>query len=134
MGWKKRIRRGIFSPVPAAVPPAAIKLTQPPAFSAYPEADKTDIIISRRVSLCCAETSGFENRHSNGYTGGFNSDDSLKISSAFKHDYIELKNLVLPVSSTEIRARIANNFGWRYLVPDGVFEYILKYKLYGCKN
>ena len=97
-------------------------------------ASVTDIIIARRVSLCCTGTSGFENRHSNGYTGGFDNDDSLKISSGFKHDFIELKNLVLPVSSTEIRARIANNFGWRYLVPDGVFEYILKYKLYGCKN
>lgn len=102
--------------------------------SAAELASLTDIIIARRQKAAGVEISSFENVPAGDYTDGFGSGSYEKICSEFKYNFIELKNLILPVSSTEIRARIAQNFGWRYLVPDGVFEYILKHKLYGIKN
>ena len=40
-------------------------------------------------------------------------------------------NLLIPVSSTLVRQRIASAGAWRHLVPDGVAGYILENRLYG---
>ena len=45
-----------------------------------------------------------------------------------------LDNPLLPVSSTEIRSRIATGKAFRYLVPEAVFQYIKEHKLYGMKD
>lgn len=47
----------------------------------------------------------------------------------FPHVTVDNPQIVL--SSTDIRARIARDLSWRYLVSDGVFHYIVKRKLYG---
>lgn len=49
----------------------------------------------------------------------------------FKYPFVSLKNPILPISSTEIRARIQEKMAFRYLVPEPVFHYIRKHKLYG---
>lgn len=93
----------------------------------------TDIIIAQRQKVITVDTKGFENTPTGNYAGDFNEKDYLNVFKTFKHHYVPLENLILPVSSTEIRARIAGKFGWRYLVPSGVFEYIVENKLYGHK-
>lgn len=40
----------------------------------------------------------------------------------------------LAISSTDIRARIRNNFPCRYLLPDIVYDYIIKQGFYGAKS
>jgi nicotinate-nucleotide adenylyltransferase len=50
---------------------------------------------------------------------------------AFLYRHIELKNAVLPVSSSDIRERIASKKSWRYLVTPRVSEYIIERNLYG---
>lgn len=45
-----------------------------------------------------------------------------------------LKNAVLPLSSTDIRARVAGGHGFRYLVPPTVFRYIIDKGLYTHGN
>jgi len=42
--------------------------------------------------------------------------------------YIE--NLVIPISSSEIRARVKAGKAFRYLVPDSVYRYIREHRLY----
>ena len=39
--------------------------------------------------------------------------------------------MLLPVSSTEIRSALASGLSARYLLPDAVLDYILRYQLYG---
>lgn len=50
----------------------------------------------------------------------------------FKHK--ELKNSVLPISSSRIRTAIQQNEAWRYLVPPAVYNYIKAKELYGKRN
>lgn len=53
----------------------------------------------------------------------------------FSYRHIELENGVLPISSSQIRANISEKIGgWRYLVPDAVYKYIVKRNLYGCST
>jgi nicotinate-nucleotide adenylyltransferase len=40
-------------------------------------------------------------------------------------------NLLIPLSSTMVRQRVATGSAWRYLVPDGVADYIREQHLYG---
>jgi nicotinate-nucleotide adenylyltransferase len=47
----------------------------------------------------------------------------------FPHTYVD--NKVLPVSSTDIRARIKNGESWRYLVPTPARKKIEELRLYG---
>ncbi len=69
--------------------------------------------------------------HKNQPTGDYKGDFSIDFDEkSFRYSYILLKEPMLPVSSTEIRARIANNQGFRYLVPQAIFEYILNNDLY----
>ncbi|MBQ9238681.1 MAG: nicotinate (nicotinamide) nucleotide adenylyltransferase [Treponema sp.] len=45
-----------------------------------------------------------------------------------------LDNALFPVSSTDIRARIAGGMSFRYLVPPPIFEYIKTHQLYGYNS
>lgn len=91
-----------------------------------------NLIVARRIKVESINTNGFENKSTGAYTGGFENTLTDEIKSPF--DFIQLKNQILPLSSTEVRARIAENNGWRYLVSSGVFEYIVKNKLYGYND
>lgn len=46
----------------------------------------------------------------------------------YPHRYLEIP--ILTVSSTEIRARVASNKSYKYLVPKTIYEYIEEEKLY----
>lgn len=91
-----------------------------------------NLIVARRIKVDSINTNGFENKSTGAYTGGFENTLTDEIKSPF--DFIQLKNQILPLSSTEVRARISENNGWRYLVSSGVFEYIVKNKLYGYND
>jgi nicotinate-nucleotide adenylyltransferase len=49
---------------------------------------------------------------------------------SFPHRYID--NLMLPVSSREIRRRVHEGLSFRFLVPEAVFSYINEHNLYRC--
>ncbi|MDR3283611.1 MAG: nicotinate (nicotinamide) nucleotide adenylyltransferase [Treponema sp.] len=51
----------------------------------------------------------------------------------FPWRHISLDNALLPVSSSDIRERIAGGRSWRYLVSPAVFRYIIQRKLYGYR-
>ncbi len=64
-------------------------------------------------------------------TGHFTADFSEKFDKkTFKYPCRVLEIPILPISSTEIRARIAAGRAYKYLVPKPVFEYIEKETLY----
>lgn len=64
-------------------------------------------------------------------TGHYKGDFKSKFDpAAFKYPYRKLEIPMVPVSSTEIRARMATGKSFRYLVPTAVFEYIEKNGLY----
>ena len=91
-----------------------------------------DLILARRhPDNNGIDTKVFENVPVGNYTNNFAGDDFEK---SFKYEHIMLENPVLPISSTEIRSRIANGKGWRYLVPEAVFQYIIDHNLYGTKR
>jgi nicotinate-nucleotide adenylyltransferase len=69
-------------------------------------AERTEIILARRVEGSAAD---------------------------FPWPHRELDNALLPVSSSDIRRRIAGARGWRYLVDPAVHRYIIERKLYGTK-
>ena len=58
--------------------------------------------------------------------------ENLRKNFAYPHKL--LKTPILPVSSTEIRVACERGMSWRYLVPDGVYWYIIKNKLYGVAD
>ena len=91
-------------------------------------ASLTDLIIARRHpdnnGINIAE---FKNQNIGGYEGGFSSFDFEK---DFAFPFIMLENPLLPVSSTEIRARISQGKSFRYLVPPEVYLYIKQKGLY----
>ncbi len=89
-----------------------------------------DLILARRhPDANRIAVAGFENRPAEGYADDF-ADGGLGCGFAWPHRMLE--NPVLPVSSTEIRARIAQGKSWRYLVPDAVFRYIRERHFYEC--
>lgn len=91
--------------------------------------EKVKIIIAKRSnSDCKTEYKNFQNEASNSYKGN-NYDESVL--SNFKYDHVVLDNPILPISSTEVRARIKLHKAWQYLVPKEVFLYIKSNKLYG---
>ena len=92
----------------------------------------SDLILARRYQNCnFIDTKQFENKQTENYTGNY-VDDS--VFNNFKYEYTLLDNPVLPISSTEIRARIALGKSWQYLVPTEVFRYIKLNNLYGMTN
>ena len=93
---------------------------------------RNDKLITNSVENCnFIDTKQFENKQTDNYTGNY-VDDS--VFSNFKYEYTLLDNPVLPISSTEIRARIALGKSWQYLVPTEVFRYIKLNNLYGMTN
>ena len=60
-------------------------------------------------------------------------DFDIKSAPLFK-DALFLENPMLPISSTEIRERIFTGKSFRYLVPQGVFHYIINGNLYGNRQ
>ena len=77
------------------------------------------------------ETKLFANKPSGNYTEDYSDESYLE---HFPYAYKVIENPVLPVSSTEIRARIATGRAWRYLVPEAIFGYIVENNLYSEKN
>lgn len=87
-----------------------------------------DLIITHRYrEEKWLDKSSFENTPLNNYEGNqsakFNPKD-------FKYPFIVLKEPVIPVSSTEIRARISANLNYRFLLPEAVYNFIEEHKLY----
>ncbi len=91
-------------------------------------AQKCDLILARRPSL--AENSSFANRPLGKYAELVQGDFELEGDPLFA-GALRLANAVLPVSSTDIRTRIAEGRGFRYLVPSSVFSYIIEGNVYG---
>ncbi len=96
-------------------------------------AEKCTLILAERPYQ--KEDSAFSNSAVGGYA---EYEDSLKKSfdissdSLFKNA-VALENEPLTVSSTNIRMRVAKKMGFQYLVPPGVFKYIVSEKLYEAK-
>ena len=95
-----------------------------------------DIIIAARHNLGGNVDSAVANKPRGQYIGGMDAKGQfLDVNkSAFKWPYVELKNPVIPISSTEIRSRIEGGKSWRYLLPEPVYEYIVANRLYGYKQ
>lgn len=85
------------------------------------------VIARRHPNNNGIDTSGFDNKNVGDYTGGFVADT---IDETFGYPHIMLSNPMLPLSSTEIRARIHGGKAWRYLVCNGVFQYIEEHRMY----
>ena len=49
----------------------------------------------------------------------------------FEYEHLRLKNLMLDISSSDIRTRIRKGLAGRYLLPAGVYDYIIENNLYG---
>jgi nicotinate-nucleotide adenylyltransferase len=47
---------------------------------------------------------------------------------SFPHRYVD--NLLLPISSSDIRRRVASGRVYRHIVPEPVYKYIERYMLY----
>ena len=93
-------------------------------------ARKCTLILARRPSL--AENSSFANRPLGRYAELQSEDFDVDGDPLFE-GAVKLSNAVLPVSSTDIRTRIAGGRGFRYLVPSAVFRYIIEGNVYGYK-
>ena len=92
-------------------------------------ASMSDIVIARRRDGEKGEAlKAFQNTPSGNYTGGF---DGVGESVSFPFPHRLLDNPPLTLSSTEIRSRIGSGKSWRYLVPESVFRYIIRKRLYG---
>ena len=91
-----------------------------------------DILIARRnpekngMRAECAR-----NKPAGNYSEDYTDKDYLE-NFPYRHSFVE--NPEFPVSSTDIRERIALGKSWRYLVPEPVFQYIISNNLYGSKN
>lgn len=54
----------------------------------------------------------------------------IKLRTLYKADIERINSPIIEISSTEIRSRIKNNLGIKYLVPEVLEEYINENKLY----
>ncbi|MBO7123166.1 MAG: nicotinate (nicotinamide) nucleotide adenylyltransferase [Treponema sp.] len=95
-----------------------------------------DLIIATRQNLGDKRTALGAAKPRGDYVGGVDASGQFMgvDKSRFVWPYTELKNVIVPISSTEIRSRIAQGKSWRYLVPQSVYEYIVNNRLYGCKE
>ncbi len=85
------------------------------------------IIVHRYPDIGAIEQTLYKNTPSGEYKGDF----AVKFDrDTFKYPHIYIENPMLPVSSTDIRSRIAQGKSFRYLVPPAVYEYIEKNGLY----
>lgn len=95
-------------------------------------AQKCILILARREVK--AEDKNHANVHSGEYAKVSHGEQAFDIASEplFK-GAVRLDNAVLPISSTDIRSRIADGRSFKYLVPTAVFNYIKDGSLYGYK-
>lgn len=95
-------------------------------------AERAELIIARRrPDSARIDTTGFLNEPLGEYAADFSDNTDVAAALApLNVRYSLLENPLLPVSSTEIRARIAQRKSWRYLVPDSVFRYITQRGFY----
>ncbi len=85
------------------------------------------IIVPRNSEKNEGEKAVCKNVPKNHYQGDFKvSFDGKK----FGHEYTMLSSKMVSISSTDIRDRIADGRSFRYLVPESVFEYIVKNELF----
>ena len=85
------------------------------------------IIVPRYPDIYGRITTIAKNRPTGQYLGDFNAHfDNQKFK--YPHKYLDIP--ILTVSSTEIRARIASDKSYKYLVPKSIYEYIEKEQLY----
>ena len=92
-------------------------------------ASLSDIVIARRQDGAVGEAvKAFQNTPAGNYTGGFG---EKAAAAPFPFPHTLLDNPMLTISSTEIRSRIGTGKSWRYLVPESVFRYIIRKRLYG---
>lgn len=95
-----------------------------------------DIIIASRQNLGDKRAAGSMNKPRGEYVGGVDANGQFMEvdKKRFVWPYTELKNVIVPISSTDIRSRIAQGKSWRYLLPHAVYEYIVANRLYGYKQ
>ena len=95
-----------------------------------------DLIIASRQNVGDKRAAASANKPRGDYMGGVDASGQFMgvDKSRFVWPYTELKNAIVPISSTEIRSRIAQGRSWRYLVPQAVYEYIAANRLYGYKE
>lgn len=86
-----------------------------------------DLVVVPRYPDYVTGTAQHKNIPTGHYKGDFNSEFN---SENFKYNHILLKNPILPLSSTEIRTRIAEGRSFEYLVPKAIYDYIQANKLY----
>ena len=97
-------------------------------------ADLCDIIIGRRRVLNDRRAI-VQNKPRGEYVGGLDASGSfLDVGNSFEWPHTLFDNFIVPVSSSEVRDRIASGKSWRYLVPPAVCEYIVSNRLYGYKQ
>lgn len=99
-------------------------------YKAQELAAKTDIILA-----CRKEDAADDDVHSNKPSGEFGMKANLSaVRENFPYPHRIIENPRMDISSTDIRKKISENGAWRYLVSEGVFEYIKNGKLYGFKE
>ena len=85
------------------------------------------LIVHRYPDVKALESSLYDNKPTGDYKGDFSVKFDLK---TFGYPCKYIESPMLPVSSTDIRRRIAEGKSFRYLVPPAVFDYIIENKLY----
>ena len=95
-----------------------------------------DIIIASRQNLGDKRSVAAANKPRGDYIGGVDANGQFMDvdKKRFVWSYTELKNVIVPISSTDIRNRILQKKSWRYLLPQAVYEYIVTNRLYGYKQ
>lgn len=89
--------------------------------------ENVNFIIVPRVNSDSVDNKTCKNLPINHYKGDFNVPFDEK---KFGYKCTILSSKIISVSSTDIRNRISDGRSFRYLVPDSVFEYIVKNELY----
>lgn len=95
-----------------------------------------DLIIASRQNLGDKRAAASSCKPRGDYVGGVDAGGQFMgiDKKFFVWPYTELKNVIVPISSTEIRSRIAQKKSWRYLLPQSVYDYIVLNRLYGYKQ
>lgn len=95
-----------------------------------------DLIIASRQNFGDKRASGSANKPRGNYVGGVDANGQFMNvdKKRFVWPYTELRNAIVPISSTDIRSRIAQGKSFRYLIPQEVYEYIVTNRLYGYKQ
>ena len=84
-------------------------------------------IVPRFPDYSLNEVEKSKNKPTGAYAGDFSTEFDIK-KFGYECELLDLKSL--PISSTNIRNRISKKMSFQYLVPQSVFEYILKNNLY----